>query len=463
MSTQLPALVDTHAHLDSSSFDTDRQEVIARAHSGGISHILTVGCDLQSSRASIELAAAHPNIYAAVGVHPHDATQVDDACIEELRHMILAGNKIVALGEIGLDYYRDRSPRDIQREALRRQIALARETGLPLIIHDRDAHEDVLTILAEEKASEIGGVLHCFSGDVAMAKTCLDMGFYLSFPGTITYPANEATRDVVRAVPVDRMLVETDCPYLSPLPLRGKRNEPALVRHTAERIAEIKGLTIADVARITSRNAFDLFGIGEVDMSAKIAYAIRNSLYLNITNRCTNACTFCAKFKDFTVKGHHLRLDREPTAEEIIQAIGDPARYQEVVFCGYGEPLLRLDLIKEVAAWLKQKGVIVRINTDGQANLVHGRNILPELEGLVDALSVSLNASDAPTYQRWCRSRFGECGYEAVKDFLRDAKKHIPSVTASAVTLPGIDIAACRRVAEELGVEFREREYNEVG
>ena len=198
-------------------------------------------------------------------------------------------------------------------------------------------------------------------------------------------------------------------------------------------------------------------------MTSKIAYRIRDSLYLNITNRCTNACIFCAKFKDFTVKGHHLRLEYEPTAAQVLAAIGDPTRFQEVVFCGYGEPLIRLDLIREIAAWLKAKGVKVRINTDGQANLVHGRNILPELEGLVDAVSVSLNAPDAETYQRLCRSKFGAQGYEAVKAFLVAAKGHIPSVTATAVGLPGVDMAACRRVAEELGVEFREREYNEVG
>jgi TatD DNase family protein len=268
---------------------------------------------------------------------------------------------------------------------------------------------------------------------------------------------------VVRAIPVDQMLVETDCPYLAPQAYRGRRNEPAFVRHTAEAIAAIKGLSVEDVARITTLNAFNLFGIGEVDMTSKIAYRIRDSLYLNITNRCTNACIFCAKFKDFTVKGHHLRLEHEPTAGQVLAAIGDPTRYLEVVFCGYGEPLIRLDLIKEVAAWLKKKGVRVRINTDGQANLVHGRDILPELTGLIDVVSVSLNAPDAETYQRLCRSKFGEQGYEAVKDFLAAAKQHIPSVTATAVGLPGIDLEACRQVAMNLGVEFREREYNEVG
>lgn len=159
-----------------------------------------------------------------------------------------------------------------------------------------------------------------------------------------------------------------------------------------------------------------------------------------------------------------MKLEREPSVEEVIQAIGSVKDYREVVFCGYGEPLLRLDLVKKVAAWLHEQGVRVRINTDGQGNLVHQRNILPELAGLVDAISVSLNAADAVNYQRICQSDFGEAGYQAVKDFLKEAKKHIPSVTASVVTLPGIDVEACRKVVEEeLGVKFLVRKYNEVG
>ena len=462
MSTQQPRLIDTHAHLDGSQFDQDREETIARAQESGISQILTVGCDLQSSQASIDLAERHETIYAAVGIHPHDATECDNAAIEQLKTM-QQHPKVVAIGEIGLDFFRDRSPRETQRKAFRQQIRLAKQVGKPIIIHDRDAHDEVLQILTEEDAASVGGVLHCFSGDLEMARACLELGFYLSFPGTITYPKNEDARQIVKAVSIDRMLVETDCPYLSPQKYRGKRNEPSYVRFTAEKIAEVKGLSIEDVARITSRNAFDLFGIGVVDQTTQIAYKIRDSLYLNITNRCTNACIFCAKFEDFVVKGHELKLDHEPDMDELKRAIGDPSRYSEVVFCGYGEPLLRLELVIELSRWLKQQGIKVRINTDGQANLVHGRNILPELAGLVDAVSVSLNAPDQATYQRLCQSSFAEDGYQAVKEFLQLAREHIPEVVASAVTYPGVDIEACRRIAEEIGVEFRVREYQEVG
>ncbi len=462
MSTPLPTLVDSHAHLDGSHFNNDRQDCIQRALDNGISHILTVGCDLASSAASVALALKYEHIYASVGVHPHDANEINQQSLLQLREL-LARPKVVALGEIGLDFFRDRSPRDIQRTAFRQQIRLAKQVGKPIIVHDRDAHDEVLQILQEEGAAAVGGVLHCFSGDLEMAKKCLELGFYLSFPGTITYPKNDAAREVVKAIPVDRMLVETDCPYLTPQQFRGKRNEPAYVRYTAEKVADIKGLSIADVARVTSRNCFDLFGIGSIDQSSKIAYQIRNSLYLNITNRCTNSCIFCAKFDDFVVKGHELKLDHEPSFEEIKQAVGDPRKYAEVVFCGYGEPLLRLEVVKQLASWLKQQGVQVRINSDGQANLVHGRNILPELKGLVDAISISLNSATSAEYQQLCQSSYGEQSYQAVKDFLQQATEYIPEVTASAVTYPGVDIAACRRVAEEIGVQFRVREYQEVG
>ena len=462
MTERLPLLVDSHAHLDVEQFENDRDETIERAITHGISHILTIGCNLESSAKAIAIAEKYTNIYAAVGVHPHDATEVDTAALEKL-HSMLNHQKVVALGEIGLDFYRDRSPHDIQHEAFRQQIRLARKVGKPIVVHDRDAHNEVMQILEEENASEIGGVLHCFSGDLSMAEKCLEFGFYLSFPGTITYPKNDAIRKIVKAISLDRMLVETDCPYLPPQKFRGKRNEPAYVRYTAEKIAEIKELTIEDVARITSRNCHNLFGIGTIDQSSKIAYKIRDSLYLNITNRCTNSCIFCAKFRDFVVKGHELKLDHEPSVDEVKQAIGDPTRYAEIVFCGYGEPLLRLDLIKEVARWLKDQGVTVRINSDGQANLVHGRNILPELAGLIDAVSISLNASNAQNYQYLCQSGYGEQSYQAVKDFLQQANKYIPDVTATAVTYPGVDIAACEQVAKKLGVKFRAREYNEVG
>lgn len=456
-----PIFIDSHAHIYYRDYANDFDEMLLRAADAGVVAMIVVGTDIESSRQSVELAEKYPQMYAAVGIHPHDAGRVTDACYDVIRELAISSPKVVAIGEIGLDFYRDRSPRDEQDRVFRTFLRMAVELDMPVIIHDRDAHDQVLACLREEQSNR--GVLHCFSGDIAMAAEAISMGFHISIPGTITYSSNAALRDVVRATSIDRMLVETDCPYLSPVPHRGKRNEPAYVRLVAERVADVKGLTLADVSRITTKNVRDLFGIRLWDQSAKIAYKIRNSLYLNITNSCSNHCTFCAKFNDFTVKGHNLLLDGEPSFAEVMAAVGKPEGIDEVVFCGYGEPLIRLDLVKQVATELKRCGYLIRINTDGQANLVHGRNILPELSGLVDSISVSLNAPDADTYAQICNTPFGESGFKSICDFIREAKQHIPVVVASAVTLPDIDINACRQLVESLGAEFRIREYAEVG
>ncbi|NTW66364.1 MAG: radical SAM protein, partial [Nitrospirae bacterium] len=184
---------------------------------------------------------------------------------------------------------------------------------------------------------------------------------------------------------------------------------------------------------------------------------------LNVTNRCTSACTFCVRYFTDFVKGHNLRLKDEPTADELIREIGDPKKFDEIVFCGYGEPLLRLDVVKAVATEVKKKGGKVRIDTNGHGNLIHKRNILPELAGLVDAVSVSLNAQNAELYEKISQPKFGAAAYDAVKEFIREAKKYIPDVVATVVTVPGVDVEACRRIADELGAKLRVREYNVVG
>jgi TatD DNase family protein len=458
-----PFLIDSHAHIYGREFHDDFAAMLDRAEQAGVSHMVVPGGDLESSREACELAAGYAPIFCAIGIHPHDAMRVTDKCFAIFREMAAANPKVVAIGEIGLDFYRDRSPREDQERIFRRFIRLARELSLPVIIHDRDAHERVMRILREEKAAEAGGVLHCFSGDLKMARECVEMGFYISIPGTVTFAANEPLREVVRGIRIESLLLETDSPYLAPVPHRGKRNEPAYLRVVAEKVAELKGLSLADVGRITSLNARRLFRIGTAEQNGRIAYRIRGSLYLNITNRCSNRCSFCAKFGDFTVKGHYLQLDHEPAFAEVMEAIGEQRGYDEVVFCGYGEPLLRLDLVKEVAAELKKSGVTTRINTDGQANLVYGRNILPELAGLIDCISVSLNAADGETYLRMCNSPFGKEAFDGICRFLMEAKKHIPRVVASAVTVPGLDTKAVRQLADSLGVEYREREFAEVG
>jgi len=455
-------LIDTHAHLEMREFSDDRDDVIQRAREAGVEYIVTIGRRVKWSRDAVMLADKYDFIYAAIGIHPHEVKDILHPAYEILRHFA-QHKKVVAYGEVGLDYHYEHSPRTDQKRKFRDMLREARELGLPVIIHDRDAHEDTLQILSEEWSPDLGGVMHCFSGNLEMANKVIEMGFSISIAGPVTFPKAVSLREVVRQIPIEHMLIETDSPYLAPQPVRGKRNEPAYVRHTAEAIAAIKGLTFDDVARITSFNAMQLFGIGSISGRGRITYPIRNSLYLNITNRCTAACTFCVRYHTDFVKGHNLRLRDEPTAEEIVKEIGDPKRYTEIVFCGYGEPLLRLDVVKAVAADVKRRGGTVRIDTNGHANLIHKRNVLPELAGLVDAVSVSLNAQNAALYDRISQPKFGAITYEAVKDFIREAKKHIPDVTVTVVSLPEVDIEACRKIAGDLGVKFRVREYNVVG
>jgi len=456
-------LIDTHAHLEMPQFDGDRDEVIKRTVESGISLIIDVGSDLSGSRTALELARRYDFIYASAGIHPHEVKGVTIETYKEVRKL-LSDPKVVAVGEIGLDYYKDYSPRDIQQREFINQIRIAKEFKKPVIVHSRDAREDTLKILKDEKVSEIGGIMHCFSGDEEMARMCMDMGFYISFAGPVTYPNADKLRKVVKSIPTNRLLTETDCPYLAPQQMRGKRNEPAYVRYVAEKIAEVKGLSLEDIERIIELNVYNLFRIGRPDKMGRRTYKIRNSLYLNITNRCTNECFFCTRISDPWVQGYNLRLEGEPSAEDIIKEIGDPKVYDEVVFCGYGEPTLRLNIIKEVSKKIKELGGKIRLNTNGHGNLINKRNILPELKGIIDTISISLNAEDNEKYNKICHPIFKNGTYEAVKEFIREAKKYIPDVVATIVDVPEVDEEKCKEIAEkELGVKFRERRYNIVG
>ena len=456
-------LIDTHAHLEMPQFDGDRDEVIKRTVESGISLIIDVGSDLKGSRTALELARRYDFIYASAGIHPHEVKGVTIETYKEIREL-LSDPKVVAVGEIGLDYYKDYSPRDIQQREFINQIRIAKEFKKPVIVHSRDAREDTLKILKDEKVSEIGGIMHCFSGDEEMARRCMDMGFYISFAGPVTYPNADKLRKVVKSIPTNRLLTETDCPYLAPQQMRGKRNEPAYVRYVAEKIAEVKGLSLEDIERIIELNVYNLFRIGRPDKMGRRTYKIRNSLYLNITNRCTNKCFFCTRISDPWVQGYNLRLEGEPSAEDIIKEIGDPKVYDEVVFCGYGEPTLRLNIIKEVSKKIKELGGKIRLNTNGHGNLINKRNILPELKGIIDTISISLNAEDNEKYNKICHPIFKNGTYEAVKEFIREAKKYIPDVVATIVDVPEVDEEKCKEIAEkELGVKFRERRYNIVG
>lgn len=455
---EIPEFIDTHCHLEMSQFDSDREAVIERAFDEGLSALITIASDPPSNALALDIARTHDNIYCTVGVHPHEASLVDENILADIRRWA-AEPKVVAIGETGLDYHYDNSPREVQQEVFRAQLILARELGLPVVIHVREAEQDALRIMRDVGVTN--GVLHCFSGSPALFEYAVERGLHMSIAGPVTFKKAVELKDAAARIPDDLLLLETDAPYLSPVPKRGKRNEPSYLLHTAREVAGLRGVTLADVARITTLNARRLFGIGSLPRSGEITYRIRNSLYLNITNRCTNRCGFCVRTTSDFVKGHNLRLENEPTVQEVIAAIGDPSQYDEVVFCGYGEPLIRLDLVKQVAGWVKDHGGWVRVNTNGHANHIHKRNVLPELDGLVDEYSVSLDAQDSETYERLCSPTF-EGAYEVVVKFIREAARNTV-VKATVVSADGVDIDRCQEIAEELGATLRVRKLDIVG
>ncbi|MDE5416006.1 TatD family hydrolase [Alkalihalobacterium chitinilyticum] len=253
-------LFDTHVHLNADQFEEDRAEVIERAQEAGVTHMVVVGFDEKTIKGALEIAEKYENIYAAVGWHPVDAIDMTDqhlAWLEELA----AHPKVVALGEMGLDYHWDKSPKDVQKEVFRKQIRLAKKVNLPIIIHNREASQDIVDILREEEASQVGGIMHCFSGSVEIAKACLDMNFHISFGGPVTFKNAKKPKEVAVEVPLDRLLIETDCPFLAPHPYRGKRNEPAYVELVAKQIAELKEMTYEELTKQTMDNAKKLFNI----------------------------------------------------------------------------------------------------------------------------------------------------------------------------------------------------------
>ncbi|MEF3312794.1 TatD family hydrolase [Paenibacillus sp. GYB004] len=251
-------LTDTHTHMNASQFDEDRDQVIERAREQGVSRMINIGFNRETIPTSLELTERYDFIYTAVGWHPTDAIDMKPDDLDWIEQLC-SRDKVVAIGEIGLDYYWDTSPKEVQHRVFREQIRLARKLGMPIVIHNRDAHHDVVQLLREEKAEDVGGVMHCFSGSWETAKLCLDMNFYISFGGPITYKNAKQPKEVLAQVPLDRLLVETDAPYLTPHPFRGKRNETGYVKLVAEAAADILGISFEELARITSENATRLF------------------------------------------------------------------------------------------------------------------------------------------------------------------------------------------------------------
>jgi TatD DNase family protein len=464
--------IDSHAHLNSDDYRADLEEVLQRAKDAEVETIIVPGTTVESSLEAIALSEKYPNIYACVGIHPHDASKGSSEALDKIERMT-EHNKVVAVGEIGLDYHYDFSPRGVQQEVFRKQMQIAIRRNLPIVVHTRESQDDVISAVDEAVRAHPGwmadessihtrvparrGVFHCFPGGPEEASRVMELGFLISYPGIVTFK-NSPVLETLKSIGYDHILLETDSPYLSPVPLRGKRNEPANVVLIAQKIAEVFDASLEDVARASRFNTKKLFNIGPFD-PPRIAYKLKHSLYLNITIRCNADCIFCDRKGEAIVKGHNLKIEKEPNAAEVMDAIGDPKNYEEIVFCGYGEPTIRLDVIKEVAGWVKEKGGRVRLNTDGHGNVINHRNIVPELVGLIDSVSISLNSIDPNQYGELMRLD-GERYHNAMIEFARECVKHLPEVVMTVVGMQEIDIPSAKDfVDKHIGAKFRVRPY----
>ncbi len=454
-------MIDTHCHLDL----LRKEDLEETLQDKGLEYLITIGYDRKTIKNAIRLSEEHPHVFCAIGFHPHEADKVRDEDLLWLKELAQKHPKVKALGEMGLDFYKEYSDRKKQEEVFRKQIAIARELGLPIVVHSRQAEEETLRILKEEKAYEVGGVMHCFTGSYQFMRSCLDMGFYISYSGIITYPNAQELREVVKRTPTYRLLIETDAPFLAPQPVRGKPNKPPYIRYTAEVMAQlIPNSSFEDIERMTSENAKLLFNLSTNGHKETITYVINNKLYINLTNKCNLHCAFCQRERerDFMVKGYWVWVSRDPSVEEVIREIGDPTKYEEIVFCGYGEPTLRFSALKEIAKWVKEKGGKVRVDTNGLMFTFLPKEKLRELKGLVDVWSVSLNAPDKDTYNQVCRPAQPEA-FEKVIDFIKTALQEGFEVVATAVDYEGVDMKKTEEIARSLGAKFRGRIYESVG
>jgi TatD DNase family protein len=454
-------LVDSHVHLDMHQFKDDLDDVIARARAAGVGEMLQVCYDARSVDNTIALTRRYGEVYGALGIHPHDARDWDEAVENKIKEGLLL-KKIVAVGETGLDYYRDLSPRERQREVFRRQIGIALYFRKPIVVHSREAFDDTIAILREEGAAEVGGIFHAFPGGVEEARQARELGFLIGVGGPLTYK-NSRLPELARILPSSAFVLETDCPYLPPEPHRGTRNEPARVTIVRDRLAAIRGVEPADVERAAEVNYARLFHKRK-DIPGAVAYALKGNIYINVTRACTNNCTFCLRNRrDNFFYGYNLNLAVDPTAGEMVEAataLAREGRHGEIVFCGYGEPMCRAADVLEAARALKSLGLPLRLDTNGHGNMINRRDIVPELAGVFDGVSISLNAHDRASYARLCRPDAGEKAFDAVLDFIRRAAASRMACAVTVLDCPGVDVEACRALVSSIPrARFRVRTF----
>lgn len=450
--------IDTHSHLFYKNFNDDLDEVVIRAKESGVDNIIVPATDLQTAEQTIRICEKYDIVYGAVGIHPHDSKDWNNNLLAKIQDLA-QHKKIIAIGEIGLDYYYDFSPPEKQIQAFKEQIQLAIELNLPIIVHNRDSDKDMMDIISQYCGKGLKAQFHCFNSSISDAFEFIKMNHFISFTGNITFKNRGDVRSVLEKIGLDNLLLETDSPFMTPVPFRGKRNEPAYVKYVAEKIAEIHKVSVEEVANITSYNAFRLFGIGK-SPEMNYTYPLGRSLYINVTNRCNADCTFCKRNTFPLISGFNLGMKKseEPAADEYIKEIGDPKKYDEIVFCGYGEPTIRWEIVKQVAAYVKANGGQTRLNTNGHGNLINHKDITPEMKDIIDVVSISFNSFDPGQYAQLMR--LDEKHFFEMINFAKASKPYVKKVVMSVVSLDEVEIEKSRKVVEdEIGAEFRVREY----
>ena len=450
--------IDTHAHLFFDNFKEDLNEVLNRAKENSVDYIIVPATDLKTAHEAISLSEKYEQIYATVGIHPHDTKDWNDSLINEIEKLA-KHPKVVGIGEIGLDYYYDFSPKDQQIKAFKSQLDLSLKLNLPVVIHNRDSDADMMEIINSYCGSGLKAQFHCYNGSLKDAIELMKMNHFISFTGNITFKKSNELREILKKINLNHLMLETDSPFMTPVPHRGKRNEPAYVKLVAQQIADVHKISVEEVGNITSLNTFRFFGIGNVPKTS-FTYLLDKSLYINVTNRCNADCTFCRRKEDPFLRGYNLGMKKseEPQAEVYIKEIGDPKKFDEIVFCGYGEPTIRWDVIKKVAAYVKQNGGKTRINTDGHGNLINKKDITPEMKDLIDVVSISFNSADPKQYAELMR--VSENHFEAMKEFAIKSKPFVKKVVMTVVSLDEVEIEKSRKVVvDDIGAEFRVRNY----
>ena len=398
---------------------------------------------IQNKRIFLVLGIQSTNIYP----------QNED--VEKVLNKLIVNHKVIAIGVIGLDYRKNKISRVTQKIIFEKQLDLAQRNNLPVIISCPEAFNDCYEILLKRihQKKQVRGAFNYFSENEKQIKSIIDLGLFVSFSEKIINRKENRLQKIVSVVPQNRLLVRTG----------GEKNCKKDTNKIDKIIKEVaflrKKVIPHDIARITSYNAISLFKL-PIKFKDQYTYQIRNSLYINLTNRCTNVCDFCPRLKEPVVKGYYLKLRNEPTAKQIIKEIGDPKEYEEIVFCGYGEPTLRLKTVEKIAKYIKARGGKTRLNTNGHANIIAKRNVLPKMKGLFDVISISLNFHNKKLYLKHCKPIFGNKTWEGLIEFIICSKDVAKKVVVTAVDgCKDVDIARCKKIADILKVNFRGRTY----